>query len=81
MRVGISIAFLWTFVLVNVRGLKLYERTLVPMMFLMFALGGVVIVSGFAFDHGRLRRRAHGERGPSRSRTAPDTRRSSSSRS
>ena len=50
-RVGISIAFLWTFVLVNVRGLKLYERTLVPMMFLMFALGGVVIVSGFAFDH------------------------------
>ncbi|MCY3745967.1 MAG: APC family permease [Acidobacteria bacterium] len=51
-RVGISIAFLWTFVLVNVRGLKLYERTLVPMMFLMFALGGVVIVSGFAFDHG-----------------------------
>ena len=51
-RVGISIAFLWTFVLVNVRGLKLYERTLVPMMFLMFALGAVVIVSGFAFDHG-----------------------------
>lgn len=51
-RVGISIAFLWTFVLVNVRGLKLYERTLVPMMFLMFALGGVVIVSGFAFDQG-----------------------------
>ncbi|MDE2711126.1 MAG: APC family permease [Acidobacteriota bacterium] len=50
-RVGISIAFLWTFVLVNVRGLKLYERTLVPMMFLMFALGGVVIVSGFTFDH------------------------------
>ena len=51
-RVGISIAFLWTFVLVNLRGLKLYERTLVPMMFLMFALGGVVIVAGFAFDHG-----------------------------
>ena len=51
-RVGISIAFLWTFVLVNVRGLKLYERTLIPMMFLMFALGGVVIVSGFAFDQG-----------------------------
>ena len=51
-RVGISIGFLWTFVLVNLRGLKLYERTLVPMMFLMFVLGGVVIVSGFAFDHG-----------------------------
>ena len=51
-RVGLAIAFLWTFVLVNLRGLKLYERTLVPMMFLMFALGAVVIVAGFSFDHG-----------------------------
>lgn len=51
-RVGLALAFLWTFVLVNVRGLALYERTLVPMMFLMFALGAVVIVAGFAFDHG-----------------------------
>ncbi len=51
-RVGLALAFLWTFVLVNVRGLGLYERTLVPMMFLMFALGAVVIVAGFAFDHG-----------------------------
>ncbi len=51
-RVGLALAFLWTFVLVNLRGLALYERTLVPMMFLMFALGAVVIVAGFAFDHG-----------------------------
>ena len=51
-RVGLALAFLWTFVLVNVRGLELYERTLVPMMFLMFALGAVVIVAGFAFDQG-----------------------------
>ncbi len=51
-RVGLALAFLWTFVLVNLRGLELYERTLVPMMFLMFALGAVVIVAGFAFDHG-----------------------------
>ncbi|MEW5918573.1 MAG: APC family permease, partial [Gemmatimonadota bacterium] len=43
----ISLAFLWTFVGVNVRGLKLYERTLVPLMFLMFALGAVVVVVGF----------------------------------
>ncbi len=50
-RVGLALAFLWTFVLVNVRGLALYERTLVPMMFLMFALGAVVIVAGFSFDH------------------------------
>ncbi len=51
-RVGIALAFLWTFVGVNVRGLKLYERTLLPMMALMFVLGGVVIVAGFSFDHG-----------------------------
>lgn len=50
-RVALALAFLWTFVAVNLRGLKLYERTLVPMMFLMFALGVVVIVAGFSFDH------------------------------
>lgn len=47
-RVTVALAFLWLFVGVNLRGLKLYERTLVPLMFLMFALGGVVIVAGFA---------------------------------
>ena len=50
-RVGLALAFLWTFVLVNIRGLALYERLLVPMMFLMFALGAIVIVAGFSFDH------------------------------
>jgi amino acid transporter len=47
----LSLAFLWTFVIVNVRGLKSYERTLVPLMFLMFALGAVVIVVGFSSSH------------------------------
>ena len=51
-RVMVALAFLWLFVLVNLRGLKLYERTLVPLMFVMFALGGIVIVAGFSFDHG-----------------------------
>jgi amino acid transporter len=32
-------------------GAKAYERTLIPMMFLMFALGGIVISAGFWFDH------------------------------
>lgn len=50
-RVGLALTFLWTFVLVNIRGLKLYERLLVPLMFLMFALGAIVIVAGFSFDH------------------------------
>ena len=49
-RVLLALAFLWTFVAINLRGVKLYERTLVPLMFLMFALGAVVIVAGFSFD-------------------------------
>jgi len=47
----LALAFLWTFVGVNLRGVRSYERTLVPLMFLMFALGAVVIVAGFSFDH------------------------------
>ena len=50
-RVTLSLAILWTFVWVNLRGVKVYERTLVPLMFLMFALGAIVIVAGFSFDH------------------------------
>jgi amino acid transporter len=51
-RVILALLFLWTFVAVNIRGVRLYERTLVPLMFLMFALGAVVIVTGFMFDQG-----------------------------
>jgi amino acid transporter len=50
-RLILALAFLWIFVGINLRGLHLYERTLVPLMFLMFALGAVVIVAGFSFDH------------------------------
>jgi len=50
-RVTIALVFLWTFVAVNLRGVKAYERTLIPLMFVMFALGGIVIVAGFTFDH------------------------------
>lgn len=49
-RVGVPLLFLWTFVGVNVRGAKVYERTLIPLMFLMFVLGSVVIVAGFTHD-------------------------------
>lgn len=52
LHLTVSLGFLWTFVGVNLRGIKLYERTLVPLMFLMFALGLIVIVAGFSFDHG-----------------------------
>ena len=50
-RVGLALAFLWAFVAVNLRGLRAYQLTLVPMMFVMFVLGSVVIVAGFMFDH------------------------------
>lgn len=49
MRPAIALAFLWFFVGVNLRGLKSYERTLVPLMFLMFAAGFIVIIAGFSF--------------------------------
>lgn len=49
-RVVLALALVWLFVAVNVRGLRLYARTLVPMMFLMFALGAIVVVAGFMID-------------------------------
>lgn len=50
-RLTISLACLWAAAAVNLRGVKAYERLIVPLMFLTFALGAVVIVAGFAFDH------------------------------
>jgi APA family basic amino acid/polyamine antiporter len=49
-RVSLSLLFLWTFVIINIRGVKLYERTVVPLMFLMFCLGAIVIVAGLIFN-------------------------------
>lgn len=46
-RVSLALLLLWSFVWINIRGLRLYERTLIPLMVLMFALGAVVIVAGF----------------------------------
>ncbi len=50
-RVSIALLLIWVFVAINIRGAKPYERTLIPMMFLMFVLGGIVIIAGFMFDH------------------------------
>jgi amino acid transporter len=49
-RVSLALALIWVFVGVNFRGLKSYTRALVPMMFLMFALGSIVIIAGMFFD-------------------------------
>jgi amino acid transporter len=50
-RLTISLAVLWAAVGINLRGVAVYERLIVPLMFLTFVLGGVVVVAGFAFDH------------------------------
>ena len=49
-RVGLALLMVWLFVGVNILGGRFYERTLIPLMFVMFALGGIVIVAGFSFD-------------------------------
>ena len=70
-RVGLAIAFVWVFALVNLRGLALYERTLIPLTVLMFALGAVVIVAGFAFDHGDFAAALLADEGRAVPETAP----------
>jgi len=50
-RVALPLAFLWLFTGVNLLGTKFYERTLVPLMILMFAGGLVAIAAGFSFTH------------------------------
>lgn len=46
-RVLLALAFLWVFVWINILGTKSYEKAVLPMMFLMFALGAIVIIAGF----------------------------------
>ncbi len=50
MRVTLALIILWFFVWINIRGIKVYERTVIPLMILMFLLGGIVIITGFVFN-------------------------------
>jgi basic amino acid/polyamine antiporter, APA family len=50
-RLTLSLAVLWAAAGINLLGVALYERLMVPLMFLTFVLAGVVIVAGFSFDH------------------------------
>ena len=50
-RLTVSLAVLWAAAGVNLLGVALYERLMVPLMYLTFVLAGVVIVAGFSFDH------------------------------
>jgi len=50
-RVSLALGILWFFIWINRKGLKFYERTVIPLMFIMFGLGAMVIVVGFYFNH------------------------------
>mgnify|MGYP001037402572 FL=1 len=49
-RVGISLSFIWSFVYLNIKGIKYYTNLLLPMVFVIFCLGSIVIISGLFFD-------------------------------
>src|SRR6185295_11143090 len=51
LRLTLSLAVLWAAAAINLLGVAIYERLMVPLMYLTFILAGVVIVAGFAFDH------------------------------
>jgi len=48
LRLGLALLFLWTFVFVNLRGVRAVANTLIPLMLVMFVCGGLVIVTGFS---------------------------------
>ncbi|MFT4737342.1 MAG: APA family basic amino acid/polyamine antiporter [Cyclobacteriaceae bacterium] len=50
-RVSLALALLWTFVWTNIKGSTYYERIVIPLMVLMFILGGIVIITGFGSTH------------------------------
>src|SRR6185503_13993423 len=50
LRLALSLALLWSAAVVNLLGVALYQRLMVPLMYVTFVLAGVVIVAGFAFD-------------------------------
>ncbi|RPA67731.1 amino acid permease [Cyclobacteriaceae bacterium YHN15] len=49
-RVGLALLLVWLFVWINIRGAKSYEKTIIPLMILMFLMGGIVIFAGFSFS-------------------------------
>jgi basic amino acid/polyamine antiporter, APA family len=55
-RLLIPLVVLWTFTIVNLRGVKSYQRVLVPLVGLTFLLSGVVIFAGFWFGPDDYRR-------------------------
>lgn len=52
LRLALALGFLWTFVFVNLRGVRAVANTLIPLMLVMFVCGGLVIVTGFTHNAG-----------------------------
>lgn len=52
MRLILALIILWLFVAVNWLGMKVYTLTLIPLMVLMFTLGGLVIWAGWSHQPG-----------------------------
>jgi APA family basic amino acid/polyamine antiporter len=50
-KVSVALTLIWGFVYINIRGATFYQRTVIPLMLLMFLLGAIVIVSGLYFNH------------------------------
>ena len=49
-RLALPLVALWSAAALNLRGVRAYARTMVPLMFVVLAIGLVVIVGGFAHD-------------------------------
>lgn len=49
-RTAVALGLIWFFTFINFRGTGAYEKTVIPLMIVMFGLGGMVIVAGFSTD-------------------------------
>ncbi len=50
-RVTLALVFVWTASLINLFGIKTFERAMITLMILGFVGGAIVIPTGFMFDH------------------------------
>ena len=50
LRVVLALCLIWGFVYINIRGVKSYTRWILPMVVLIFALGGIVVFSGLVYN-------------------------------
>ena len=49
-RVGLGLSLIWSFVYLNIKGIKAYTKLLIPMVIVIFCLGSIVIFSGLFYN-------------------------------